>query len=77
MCFWEQAMQASATMPVFRALQQAVTKAHEDLASACDSNLYTLRYLCSAGQGRDEKHMLKRKQRQEREQRKLLELPAV
>ena len=36
-------------MPVFRALQAAVTKAHEDLASACDANLYTLRYLCAAG----------------------------
>ncbi|BDA43560.1 probable periodic tryptophan protein 2 [Coccomyxa sp. Obi] len=43
-----QAMPASRTMPVFRALQQAVSKAHEDLASACDSNLYTLRYLCAA-----------------------------
>lgn len=33
---------------MFRALQQAVSKAHEDLASACDTNLYTLRYLCAA-----------------------------
>ncbi|KAK9915110.1 hypothetical protein WJX75_004822 [Coccomyxa subellipsoidea] len=43
-----QAMPASRTMPVFRALQQAVTKSHEDLASACDTNLYTLRYLAAA-----------------------------
>ena len=44
-----QGMPSSATMPAFRALQTAVTKAHEDLASACDTNLYTLRYLCAAG----------------------------
>jgi periodic tryptophan protein 2 len=44
-----QGMPSSATMPAFRALQTAVTKAHEDLASACDANLYTLRYLCAAG----------------------------
>ena len=44
-----QGMPSSATMPAFRALQTAVTKAHEDLAGACDANLYTLRYLCAAG----------------------------
>lgn len=41
---------AAAVMPAFRSLQRVLGKTHEDLAAASDSNLYTLQYLCVAGQ---------------------------
>jgi periodic tryptophan protein 2 len=37
------------SMPALRALQKAVGRVHEDLASICESNLYSLRYLCTVG----------------------------
>jgi hypothetical protein len=46
----QQGLPSSTTMPVFRGLQRAITKAHEDLSSACDSNLYALRYLSEAAE---------------------------
>lgn len=36
-------------MPVFRLLQRSLTATHDSLASTCDANLYTLRYLTTAG----------------------------
>ncbi len=41
-------MPSSSVMPVFRALQHAISRSHEDLAAACDSNLYALQYLSAA-----------------------------
>lgn len=40
------------TMPVFRLLQQSLTNMHDSLASTCDANLYTLRYLSMIGKAR-------------------------
>lgn len=54
----EQGMALSSTMPVFRALQRAITKSHEDLASTCDSNLYALRYLSAAKRAVDQAPLL-------------------
>ena len=39
---------ASVVMPAIRAMQRVLSKTHEDLSAACDSNLYTLQYLCAA-----------------------------
>lgn len=36
-------------MPAIRSMQRVLGKTHQDLAAACDSNLYTLQYLCAAG----------------------------
>ena len=47
-CLWQKAP-TSATMPVFRLLQQSLTSMHDSLASTCDANLYTLRYLLMVG----------------------------
>ncbi|KAL3138072.1 hypothetical protein ABBQ38_005303 [Trebouxia sp. C0009 RCD-2024] len=41
---------AAVVMPAIRSLQRVLSKTHEDLSAACDSNLYTLQYLCAAGQ---------------------------
>ena len=38
---------ASVVMPAIRAMQKVLSKTHEDLSAACDSNLYTLQYLCA------------------------------
>ena len=35
--------------PALRSLQKALTRIHDDLSSMCESNLYTLDYLCTAG----------------------------
>lgn len=43
---------ASQAAPALRALHQAVAQAYEQLAPACDSNLYALRYLGQAGNSR-------------------------
>lgn len=45
------AIQASpgAALPALRGLQKALTRLHEDLSSTCESNLYTLDYLCAVG----------------------------
>lgn len=40
---------AAVVMPAIRSLQRVLSKSHEDLSAACDSNLYTLQYLCAAG----------------------------
>ncbi|KAA6423408.1 MAG: WD40 repeat [Trebouxia sp. A1-2] len=40
---------AAVIMPVIRSLQRVLSKTHEDLSAACDSNQYTLQYLCAAG----------------------------
>ena len=40
---------AAVIMPAIRSLQKVLGKTHEDLSAACDSNLYTLQYLCAAG----------------------------
>ena len=45
------------TMPVFRLLQQSLTTMHDSLASTCDANLYTIRYLSMVGKAQ---HPLKR-----------------
>ena len=47
--FWLQKVPTSVTMPVFRLLQQSLTNMHDSLASTCDANLYTLRYLSMVG----------------------------
>lgn len=41
---------AAVVMPAIRSLQRVLSKTHEDLSAACDSNMYTLQYLCAAGQ---------------------------
>lgn len=35
-------------LPTLRALQKTITRLHEDLAGFCNSNLYSLQYICSA-----------------------------
>lgn len=37
-------------MPAIRSMQRVLGKTHQDLAVACESNQYTLQYLCAAGQ---------------------------
>ena len=41
--------QNAGALPPLRALQRAVAQVHDQLAVACDSNLYTLEYLTAAG----------------------------
>ena len=36
----------SALMPALRAVQKSLFQVHEDLSTACQTNVYTLRYLC-------------------------------
>ena len=36
-------------MPAIKAMQRVLGKTHQDLAAACESNQYTLQYLCAAG----------------------------
>lgn len=43
-----QNLTASAVQPALRALQRVVAQLHDQLTPACDSNLYTLRYLSQA-----------------------------
>jgi len=38
----------SACAPAFRAVQQAVTKLHDDIRTSTDENMYALRFLCAA-----------------------------
>ena len=40
---------AAVIMPAIRSLQRVLSKTHEDLSAACDSNQYMLQYLCAAG----------------------------
>ena len=40
---------AAPLMLAIRSLQKVLGKTYEDLSAACDSNLYTLQYLCAAG----------------------------
>ncbi len=44
-----QSEKAAVVMPAIRSLQRVLGKTHEDLSAACDSNLYTLQYLCASG----------------------------
>ena len=41
---------SSKLMPVLRDLQTTLNRVHSQLAGLCESNLYTLEYLCSSGQ---------------------------
>ena len=45
-----QQLSASEVRPAIRALQRSVADIHDSLKTACDSNLFTLRYLSQAGQ---------------------------
>lgn len=36
----------SAVMPALRAVQKSLFQVHEDISTACQTNVYTLRYLC-------------------------------
>jgi hypothetical protein len=40
---------SAASMPSVRLLQKVLNRMHEDLASSCEGNLYTLEYLTTAG----------------------------
>ncbi|KAK9830156.1 hypothetical protein WJX72_010038 [[Myrmecia] bisecta] len=40
---------SSKTLPAIRSLQRVLVRLHQDLATACESNLYTLNYLVAAG----------------------------
>lgn len=42
---------AAAALPALRSLQKALTRLHEDLASTCEANLYSLQYLASLADG--------------------------
>lgn len=48
-----QTMPSSVTLPVFRSLQRVLTRLQDDLSTAAESNLYTLRYLSAAGEAAD------------------------
>jgi hypothetical protein len=37
-------------MPAVRSLQKVLNRMHEDLSTACESNIYTLEYLIMAGE---------------------------
>ena len=45
----EGASTSSTLMPALRSLQKVLNRMHEDMASACESNIYTLEYLTAAG----------------------------
>lgn len=47
---------AAAALPALRSLQKALTRLHEDLASTCEANLYSLRYLASLADGPQQPH---------------------
>ena len=36
-------------LPALRSLQKAVARLHEDLATTCEANMYSLQYLTTAG----------------------------
>lgn len=38
-------------LPALRSLQKSLARLHEDLATTCEANLYSLQYLASVGQG--------------------------
>ncbi|KAF8406971.1 hypothetical protein HHK36_006092 [Tetracentron sinense] len=40
---------STSLLPALRSLQKAITRIHEELADACSTNEYLLRYLCSTG----------------------------
>ena len=44
-----QAGGGSGALPALRSLQKAVARLHEDLATTCEANMYSLQYLTTAG----------------------------
>eukprot|EP00798_Chlamydomonas_sp_ICE-L_P014256 gene14256-20229_t len=47
--FLEGASSNVAIMPAMRSLQKALSRMHEDMATSCESNIYTLEFLTQAG----------------------------
>lgn len=55
----------AASLPVMRALQQIVNRLHQDISTACESNVYMLDYVVSAGKGHRQQQQQKHQHQQQ------------